>query len=289
MLDLGFIHALRRIVEAAAAQAPDAAVLGDDAARRSPSWPRDYLDDPVKVAVAPAATTAERVEQGVMFVPTRATSATCWRRCCAIRASSACWSSPAPSTAPTGSRGIWSQPASRPPRSTATSRSRSASARSPVFARPRPRARRHRHRRPRHRRGKRLACHQFRAAERAGGLCAPDRPNRARRRRRESRSRSAAMTRGLSAQHRKADRVISTSDPDAIGAAHRRWRRHQASGDKREREPWRHRRGPKKVPAAGRHEERRRRPVRRCVAIAGRPASPAVGPERCRGARVRPT
>ena len=28
----------------------------------------DYLDDPVKVVVAPAATTAERVEQGVVFV-----------------------------------------------------------------------------------------------------------------------------------------------------------------------------------------------------------------------------
>ena len=30
----------------------------------------DYLDDPVRVAVAPAATTVERVEQSVIFVPT---------------------------------------------------------------------------------------------------------------------------------------------------------------------------------------------------------------------------
>jgi ATP-dependent RNA helicase RhlE len=29
----------------------------------------DYLDDPIKVVVAPAATTVERVEQGVVFVP----------------------------------------------------------------------------------------------------------------------------------------------------------------------------------------------------------------------------
>ena len=67
MLDLGFIHALKRIVTLLpksrqtlffSATMPKA--IEDLAAR--------YLNDPVKVSVKPAATTAERVEQAVTFV-----------------------------------------------------------------------------------------------------------------------------------------------------------------------------------------------------------------------------
>jgi len=68
MLDLGFIHALKRIVNLlprqrqtllfSATMPPPIAALAED-----------YLNDPVKVVVAPAATTVERVEQGVVFVP----------------------------------------------------------------------------------------------------------------------------------------------------------------------------------------------------------------------------
>jgi len=67
MLDLGFIHALRRIVQLLpkarqtlffSATMPKA--IEDLAAR--------FLTDPVKVSVKPAATTAERVEQWVTFV-----------------------------------------------------------------------------------------------------------------------------------------------------------------------------------------------------------------------------
>ena len=68
MLDLGFIHALKRIVKLlprqrqtllfSATMPPPIAALAED-----------YLNDPVKVVVAPSATTAERVEQGVVFVP----------------------------------------------------------------------------------------------------------------------------------------------------------------------------------------------------------------------------
>jgi ATP-dependent RNA helicase RhlE len=67
MLDLGFIHALKRIVKLLprerqtlffSATMPTAiATLADE-----------YLRDPVKVAVAPVATTAERVEQSVLHV-----------------------------------------------------------------------------------------------------------------------------------------------------------------------------------------------------------------------------
>ena len=69
MLDLGFIHALKRIVKLLP--------HGRQTLLFSATMPRPiaelaaaYLDDPVKVSVAPAATTVERVEQGVMFVPT---------------------------------------------------------------------------------------------------------------------------------------------------------------------------------------------------------------------------
>jgi ATP-dependent RNA helicase RhlE len=69
MLDLGFIHALRRVVTLIpkkrqtlffSATMPKAiATLADQ-----------FLDRPVKVSVAPVATTAERVDQSVMFVST---------------------------------------------------------------------------------------------------------------------------------------------------------------------------------------------------------------------------
>jgi len=68
MLDLGFIHALKRIVKLlprprqtllfSATMPPAIAAMAED-----------YLDNPVKVVVAPAATTAERIDQGVVFVP----------------------------------------------------------------------------------------------------------------------------------------------------------------------------------------------------------------------------
>jgi ATP-dependent RNA helicase RhlE len=69
MLDLGFIHDLKRIVRLiptkrqslffSATMPKSIAALADE-----------YLTDPVKVAVAPIATTAERVDQHVLFVST---------------------------------------------------------------------------------------------------------------------------------------------------------------------------------------------------------------------------
>jgi ATP-dependent RNA helicase RhlE len=69
MLDLGFIHDLKRIVKLlpakrqslffSATMPPTIATLADA-----------FLTNPAKVAVTPVATTVERVEQKVMFVPT---------------------------------------------------------------------------------------------------------------------------------------------------------------------------------------------------------------------------
>ncbi len=67
MLDLGFIHALRRVVQLVPRQRQTllfSATMPGAIAELA----RHYLADPVEVAVAPAATTAERVRQRVTFV-----------------------------------------------------------------------------------------------------------------------------------------------------------------------------------------------------------------------------
>jgi len=68
MLDLGFIHALKRIVKLLPRQR-QTLLFSATMPRPIAVLAEDYLNDPVKVVVAPAATTVERVEQGVVFVP----------------------------------------------------------------------------------------------------------------------------------------------------------------------------------------------------------------------------
>jgi ATP-dependent RNA helicase RhlE len=68
MLDLGFIHALKRIVKLLPRQR-QTLLFSATMPRSIAVLAEDYLNDPVKVIVAPAATTAERVEHGVVFVP----------------------------------------------------------------------------------------------------------------------------------------------------------------------------------------------------------------------------
>jgi ATP-dependent RNA helicase RhlE len=67
MLDLGFIHALRRIVKLLPRER-QTLLFSATMPRAIASLAEDYLNDPVKVAVAPVATTAERVEQKIVFV-----------------------------------------------------------------------------------------------------------------------------------------------------------------------------------------------------------------------------
>jgi len=68
MLDLGFIHALKRIVKLLPRQR-QTLLFSATMPRPIAALADDYLNDPVKVVVAPSATTVERVEQGVVFVP----------------------------------------------------------------------------------------------------------------------------------------------------------------------------------------------------------------------------
>ncbi|HXC29328.1 MAG TPA: DEAD/DEAH box helicase [Stellaceae bacterium] len=68
MLDLGFIHALKRIVRLLP-RPRQTLLFSATMPRAIATLAEDYLDDPVKVVVTPAATTVERIDQGVVFVP----------------------------------------------------------------------------------------------------------------------------------------------------------------------------------------------------------------------------
>jgi hypothetical protein len=67
LLDLGFIRAPKRIVKLLPRQR-QTLLFTATMPRPIAALAEDYLNDPVKVVVAPAAMTAERVEQGVVFV-----------------------------------------------------------------------------------------------------------------------------------------------------------------------------------------------------------------------------
>jgi ATP-dependent RNA helicase RhlE len=68
MLDLGFIHALRRIVTLLPRQR-QTLLFSATMPKAIASLAEEYLNDPIKVAVTPSATTVELVDQGVLFIP----------------------------------------------------------------------------------------------------------------------------------------------------------------------------------------------------------------------------
>ncbi len=68
MLDLGFIPALKRIVKLLP-RPRQTLLFSATMPRPIALLAEDYLDNPVKVVVAPPATTVERIDQGVVFVP----------------------------------------------------------------------------------------------------------------------------------------------------------------------------------------------------------------------------
>ena len=68
MLDLGFIHALKRIVKLLPAKR-QSLFFSATMPKTIASLADEFLSNPAKVAVTPVATTVERVEQRVMFVP----------------------------------------------------------------------------------------------------------------------------------------------------------------------------------------------------------------------------
>jgi ATP-dependent RNA helicase RhlE len=67
MLDLGFIHALKRIVKLVPRQR-QTLLFSATMPRPIAALAEEYLDHPTTVAVAPAATTVDLVDQGIVFV-----------------------------------------------------------------------------------------------------------------------------------------------------------------------------------------------------------------------------
>jgi ATP-dependent RNA helicase RhlE len=67
MLDLGFIHALRRIVPLLPRQR-QTLLFSATMPKTIAALAEEYLRDPIKVTVTPSATTVELVDQGVVFV-----------------------------------------------------------------------------------------------------------------------------------------------------------------------------------------------------------------------------
>ena len=67
MLDLGFIHALKRIAKLLP-RARQTLLFSATMPRSIAALAEEYLTDPVRIAVAPAATTVERVAQSVILV-----------------------------------------------------------------------------------------------------------------------------------------------------------------------------------------------------------------------------
>ena len=101
MLDLGFIHALKRIV----AQVPpkrQTLFFSATMPRAIKELADRYLTNPAEVSVTPAATTVERVDQRVTMV-NQAEKAALLAISCRPSRSSGPWSSAAPSMAPTRS------------------------------------------------------------------------------------------------------------------------------------------------------------------------------------------
>ncbi len=67
MLDLGFVHVLKRIVKLVPRQR-QTLLFSATMPRPIAALAEEYLDDPVTLAITPAATTVELVDQGVVFV-----------------------------------------------------------------------------------------------------------------------------------------------------------------------------------------------------------------------------
>jgi ATP-dependent RNA helicase RhlE len=68
MLDLGFVHALKRIVKLLPQQR-QTLLFSATMPKAIAVLAQSYLTEPVKVVVTPAATTVERIDQRVIFVP----------------------------------------------------------------------------------------------------------------------------------------------------------------------------------------------------------------------------
>ena len=105
MLDMGFIHDVRKIVSQCRRERQTllfSATMPPPIAKLA----ADILDHPVRVEVAPAKVAVDRIEQRVFFVGAKDKRALLDESAQRSPPWTACWSSPAPSAAPTASAAI---------------------------------------------------------------------------------------------------------------------------------------------------------------------------------------
>ena len=177
MLDMGFIHDVRRIA-AAVPKKRQTLLFSATMPPAIAELARGLLDDPVRVAITPAVTTAERVEQSV---DVRRESG----QARSARAISSRDQTVARAIVFTrtkhGANRLSEQLGSRGHRSASDSRQqiaeRTRARARRVPSRHHARSRRDRRRRARHRRRRHLARHQLRLAERRRELRSPHRPH----------------------------------------------------------------------------------------------------------------
>src|SRR5262245_30736449 len=132
MLDMGFIHDIRKIVAKLPAQR-QTLLFSATMPRAIATLADQMLHDPAKVAVTLVASTVDRVEPSSASIGRRNRRSS--PKFCSASRSAACLCSPAPSTAPTKWCAASPRQGSQPTPSTATSRRTSANACSPHFAR----------------------------------------------------------------------------------------------------------------------------------------------------------
>jgi ATP-dependent RNA helicase RhlE len=172
MLDLGFMHDIRKLIRLLPKEAPEPVLLGHHAEGNRRRWRPSCCTIRARVEITPVATTAERVAQKVVICRSQGQQAqAAHRRCCRRSADSTrtLVFTRTKRGADKRGRSISQARASPLPPSTATRARASASARSGAFKNGKvPRARRDRHRGARHRRRRRQPRHQLRPAQRAG-------------------------------------------------------------------------------------------------------------------------
>ena len=182
MLDMGFIDDIRRIVAKLPAQR-QTLLFSATMPKAIADLAEHMLRNPAKVAVAPVASTVERVSQRVIHVEragkpvvlTEILQEQAMERAIVFTRTKRGADKLVRTLAERADRRAGA------PRQQVAAAARARARRVPRRRNARPR--RHRHRRPRHRRRRHLPRRQLRRAERAGELRPPDRPHRPRRRR----------------------------------------------------------------------------------------------------------
>ena len=200
MLDMGFIHDIRRILALLPASAPERCSSRRPCPTRSASSGL-FHEEPGDASKSRGASPRREARHAVQHPVDRAPQERCSRTCVKHPTGARSWSSRAPSTAPTASRSLARDGIERS-RSTATRPRTTAPGTGALQGQRAARPGRHRHRRARPRHRAPSPRRQLRPASRRRGLRPPHRPHRPRRRRGRSRIAREPRRPSLHGRHR---------------------------------------------------------------------------------------